>query len=216
MKKIMKEIVDMSARDIKTRNIELTINVASDVPAVISADMSKIKQVLMNMLMQGVNNQFRGFIKIEVEYKEIGEYKTPFIQVEIETSKFDLKSKEITRLSKLSQETHFSKILEAKVDINYKVAKLLTNALDWQVNFNAYKSGKQSLLIPAKRDPNAKVEKAIEHVPVEKIVENLQQVAMPAPTPATPIPPPETYPLKKMQSYPEVLLVSYSELKNMV
>ena len=142
MKRIMKEIVDMSARDIKTRNIELTINVASDVPATISADSSKIKQVLMNMLMQGVNNQFRGFIKIEVEYKEVGEYKQPFIQVEIETSKFDLKSKDITRLSKLSQETHFSKILEAKVDINYKVAKLLTNALDWQVNFNAYKSGK--------------------------------------------------------------------------
>jgi len=75
MKRIMKEIVDMSARDIKTRNIELTINVASDVPASISADTSKIKQVLMNMLMQGVNNQFRGFIKIEVEYKEVGEYK---------------------------------------------------------------------------------------------------------------------------------------------
>ena len=173
MKRVMKDIVDMSARDIKTRNIELTINVASDVPATISSDISKIKQVLMNMLMQGVNNQFRGFIKIEVEYKEVGDYKQPFIQVEIETSKFDLKSKEITRLSKLSQETHFSKILESKVDINYKVAKLLTNALDWQVNFNAYKSGKQSLMIPAKRDPNAKVEKTVEHVPVEKIVEDL-------------------------------------------
>lgn len=102
MKKIMKDIVDMSARDIKTRNIELTINVASDVPASISSDLSKIKQVLMNMLMQGVNGQFRGFIKIEVEYKEMGEYKAPFVVVEIETSKFDLKSKEITRLSKLS------------------------------------------------------------------------------------------------------------------
>ena len=49
----------------------------------------------------------------------------------------------------------------------------MTNALDWQVNFNAYKSGKQSLMIPAKRDPNAKVEKTVEHVPVEKIVEDL-------------------------------------------
>ena len=35
-------------------------------------------------------------------------------------------------------------------------------------------------------------------------------------TPATPIPPPESYPLKKMLSYAEVLLVSYSDLKNMV
>jgi signal transduction histidine kinase len=98
----MKDIVDMTARDIKTRNIELTINVAKDVPAVISSDISKVKQVLMNMLMQGVNNQFRGFIKIEVEYKEMGEYKLPHIIVEIEASKFDLKQKEITRLGKLS------------------------------------------------------------------------------------------------------------------
>jgi signal transduction histidine kinase len=56
MKKVMKDLVDMTARDVKTRNIELTINVASDVPANISSDMSKIKQVLMNMLMQGINN----------------------------------------------------------------------------------------------------------------------------------------------------------------
>ena len=56
MKTVMKDIVDMTARDIKTRNIELTINVASDVPSVISSDISKIKQTLMNMLMQGINN----------------------------------------------------------------------------------------------------------------------------------------------------------------
>ena len=156
MKEVMKDIVDMTARDVKTRNIELTVNVDSNVPGTISSDKSKIKQVIMNMLMQGINNQFRGFIKIEVEYKETGEYKQPFVVVEIETSKFDMKSKDITRLSKLSQETHFSKILEAKVDINYKVAKLLTNALDWQVSFNGYKSGKQAVFIPAQRDPNAK------------------------------------------------------------
>jgi signal transduction histidine kinase len=51
MKTVMKDIVDMTARDIKTRNIELTVNVANDVPATISSDVSKIKQVLMNMLM---------------------------------------------------------------------------------------------------------------------------------------------------------------------
>jgi hypothetical protein len=225
MKTVMKDIVDMTARDIKTRNIELTINVASNVPASISSDLCKVKQVLMNMLMQGINNQFRGFIKIEVEYKEIGEYKSPFVIVEIETSKFDLKSKEITRLSKISQETHFSRILEAKVDINYKVAKLLTNALDWQVNFNAYKSGKQSLMIPVRKDPTAKTEMVIEHVPIEKVVEDLADIA---PTPSksaeitypgieiaaiVPTRPSETYPLRKMEAHSEVLLVSYSDIK---
>jgi len=45
-------------------------------------------------------------------------------------------------LSNLSSENDFSKILEAKVDMNYKIAKVLSNALNWQVNFNAFKSGK--------------------------------------------------------------------------
>ena len=32
-------------------------------------------------------------------------------------------------------------------------------------------------MIPAKRDPNAKVEKVIEHVPIERVVEDLHKVA---------------------------------------
>lgn len=64
-------------------------------------------------------------------------------------------------------------------------------------------------MIPAKRDPNAKVEKTVEHVPVEKIVEDLQTIDRQK----TPAAPPETYPLKKMLPYAEVLLVSYSDLK---
>jgi uncharacterized protein (UPF0216 family) len=94
------------------------------------------------MFMQGVNKQFRGNIKINVDLKELGNNSEPFIVVEIDNSKFEIKKKEADRLSNLSSENDFSKILEAKVDMNYKIAKVLTNALNWQVNFNAFKSGK--------------------------------------------------------------------------
>mgnify|MGYP001012187865 CR=1 FL=1 len=39
--------------------------------------------------------------------------------------------------------------------MNYKIAKVLSNALNWQVNFNAFKSGKQTLMIPAIKDYKA-------------------------------------------------------------
>jgi hypothetical protein len=76
------------------------------------------------MFMQGVNQQFRGSIKINVDFKELGDNREPFIVVEIDNSKFEVKKKEAERLTKISGETDFSKILEAKVDTNYKIAKV--------------------------------------------------------------------------------------------
>ena len=85
----------------------------------------------MNILMQGVNQQFRGNIQINVDYKELGDRKEPFIVVEIDNSKFDISKKDAERLTKLSNENDFAKILESKCDTNYKIAKVLTNALNW-------------------------------------------------------------------------------------
>jgi hypothetical protein len=38
--------------------------------------------------------------------------------------------------------------LEAKVDINLKIAKILSNALGWKINFNAFKGSKYSVAFP--------------------------------------------------------------------
>lgn len=42
----------------------------------------------------------------------------------------------------MSTEKSFSKILESKVEVNYKVAKVIANAMNWVVDFNAFKSAK--------------------------------------------------------------------------
>jgi hypothetical protein len=80
-------------------------------------------------------------------------------------------------------------------------------------------------MIPIKRDPTAKVEKVVEHVPIEKVVKDLESIAPLTTTTikdtpkndnvdvTIPPPAPETYPLKKMAPTPEVLLVSYSDIK---
>jgi hypothetical protein len=36
----------------------------------------------------------------------------------------------------------------AKVDINLKIAKILSNAMDWKINFNAFKGSKFSVAFP--------------------------------------------------------------------
>ena len=46
--------------------------------------------------MQGLNAQYRGgFINFNIEYKEVGDhYKTPFVVIDIQNSKFEVKPKE--------------------------------------------------------------------------------------------------------------------------
>jgi len=64
----------------------------------------------------------------------------PFIAIEVVNSKFEVKQKDAQRLMKLTQENQFAKILESKVDLNYKIAKILSNALNWKIDFNAFRS----------------------------------------------------------------------------
>lgn len=74
--------------------------------------------------------------------------KKPFVNLEIENSKYELNKKDSVRIHKLTQETDFRRILEANVDINFKIAKLLSNAMSWNINFNAFKGNKYSLSFP--------------------------------------------------------------------
>ena len=97
------EILEMTQGDLKSRNIEVTLNVAPEVPDSISADLFKVKQVFMNIFMQNVMNQLRGFIQINVSYKE-PQGEQPYIAIEVVNSKFEVKQKDAQRLSKLTQE----------------------------------------------------------------------------------------------------------------
>jgi hypothetical protein len=52
------------------------------------------------------------------------------------------------RIFKLTKLFDFKKILESRVDINLKIAKILTNALNWKIDFNAFKGCKYSIAFP--------------------------------------------------------------------
>lgn len=54
---------------------------------------------------------------------------------------------------KLTQLTEFMKILESKVDINIKIAKILCNALHWRIEFNANKGAKYTIALPIATKP---------------------------------------------------------------
>lgn len=46
----------------------------------------------------------------------------------------------------------FKRILESKVDINLKIAKILTNAMNWKIDFAAFKGCKYTVTLPITRD----------------------------------------------------------------
>ncbi len=53
------------------------------------------------------------------------------------------------RITKMAQFTEFKKILESKVDINLKIAKILMNALNWKLDFSAVKGSKFTFTFPS-------------------------------------------------------------------
>lgn len=65
----------------------------------------------------------------------------------------------------MSQETTFSKILHSKVEVNYKIAKVIANALNWDIDFNAFKSAKQVVMIPLDNDKEALIKEANKNMP---------------------------------------------------
>lgn len=77
--------------------------------------------------------------------------------IDIENSKFEIKPKDAQRLSRLERETAFAKILETKVDLNFKLAKVLSNAQNWKIDFNGFKQKRYTLMIPMARNQQVTV-----------------------------------------------------------
>ena len=91
----------------------------------------------------------------------------PHITITLENSKSEIKPKDEQRLIKMSNEINFSKILEYKVDYNYKVSYLIANSLNWQIDFN--QSTRQIVLIPIKSEQDFRIEEE-EKLRMEKLM----------------------------------------------
>jgi len=216
VKSCMDTIIDQAKHDVKGNYMDLTILIDKDVPETIKSDLTKIKQVILNLFNQSVIGQSRGFVKFHVSNK-IYEG-VPSIAVTMENSKFSIKPKDAQVMNRMSQQTTFQMLLQAKVDVNLKVAKILSNALSWAVDFNNFRSGKQTIYIPITNEKT----KASDTTPIRDatpvyndtnqltVVHEERQATVSQLDGSVRN---ESYPLRQPGPNPEVLLVSYSDLK---
>lgn len=69
--------------------------------------------------------------------------------VDFDASKFDLRDKQTAiSIINLGQERDLRKILSADVNLNFKIAKILSNQLGWRVEFNSFTASRYSLFVP--------------------------------------------------------------------
>ncbi len=97
-----------------------------------------------------VAGQVRGFVKITVTLKDEPGFRTkgPHLQFTIENSKFTIKPKDASRLTRLGEQVEFARIIESKSNVNWKVAKIISNALRIQIDWNQFSSAKTVVLVP--------------------------------------------------------------------
>ena len=115
-------------------------------PVTARADCMKFKQVLLNLILQSISGTYKGQVKInsEVAYED----SIPHVKIEIENSKFELQKKDTMRIVKLAKMTDFKSILKSKVDINLKIAKLISSAIQWKMDFSSVKGSKFAMIFP--------------------------------------------------------------------
>lgn len=106
----------------------------------------KFKQVLLNMILQSIQGIYKGEIRIAAEMTF--ENQASSVRIDVENPKQDIQKKDNIRMVKLAQTSDFRTILESKVDINLKIAKLLTNAIKWKFDFSGIRGSKVSFTVP--------------------------------------------------------------------
>ena len=115
--------------------------------------------------------------------------------------------------------------------MNIKISKIISNALNWQIDFNGFKHGKLVLIIPAtgtqlrtqdgetagkdERELFAAIEGQRTDINLPVIQEERQGGTNPT-NEEQQYQVAESYPLKRPRKDPEVLLVSYSDVKNVL
>jgi signal transduction histidine kinase len=124
VKKAVDEVIEVAKNDIAKKNIELTVTHDSDAPSAVKADPAKFKQVLLNLLLQTISGTYKSSLRIKTEL--CSQFSSPHLKIEIDNSKLEIHQQEQKRISKVVNQPDFTKVLESKVDISLKIAKIIS------------------------------------------------------------------------------------------
>ncbi|CDW81635.1 multi-sensor hybrid histidine kinase [Stylonychia lemnae] len=146
IKQSIHEVINVTQTDLRKRSIELSFFYDNDLPTITFGDAIKFKQILLNLLLQSISGTQKGIVRIKAErfYQD----SMPFLKVETDNSKFNFHKENNQRIWRFTQLFDFPKLIAAKVEINLKIAKILCNALNWRIDFNAFKGSKYSVAFP--------------------------------------------------------------------
>ena len=95
---------------------------------------------------QNIAGCFRSVLTVQVENKT--EHGVEFLKLDIENFKSDIKRDEANEVAEMCDYFTFLDVIEAKVDINVKIAKILADKNRWQMHFTFSRGTKFSFMIP--------------------------------------------------------------------
>lgn len=153
VKKCLDEVIQIAQHELQKKSIDLSVSNANDLPSIARGDSFKFKQITLNLLLQSIAGTIKGAVRIKTEI--LHDQAQPMVCVEIDNQKKEVMKKDGMKMAKLMQMTEFKKILESKTDINLKIAKILTNALNWKIDFNSTRGCKFTFVFPLKSDPQS-------------------------------------------------------------
>ncbi len=96
IEKVMQDTIDILSAKALEKNIALEKYMGIDVPSIIIGDQARLRQVLVNLVGNAIKFTTNGFVKINVEKKDIN--KNPGLLFSVEDSGIGMTSVEVSRL----------------------------------------------------------------------------------------------------------------------
>lgn len=140
------EVRQLIDQDLRNKNIDINIRLAEDIPGRIQGDENVFREVILNLLTQSISGCFRSVLTIQVEQKT--EMNVQFLKIDVENFKSDIKKDEAAAIADMCDNWNFLDIIEAKVDVNVKIAKILCDENKWRISLTYSRGIKYTLMVP--------------------------------------------------------------------
>lgn len=129
---LLKEVEELFKIKANQKNIDLSFNIAKNVPAVIYADESKIKQVIINLIGNSLKFTSKGFVKVSVEKRNEN-----MIQIKIKDSGKGILKEEQEAIFRPFEQAQNGRQAEGGTGLGLAISKKFSNLMDGDITIKS-------------------------------------------------------------------------------
>lgn len=134
--KLMEQIKVLSKNKIRNDKVKLEFNINSNIPKIISGDQIRLKQILMSVISNSINNTKEGFINVNVD--SINKYNVARLIIKVEDTGVGIELEKVNSILDNPNNLTKEEIMKIdKLDVSLSVAIKMIKLLNGNINIKS-------------------------------------------------------------------------------